>query len=220
MRSEVDGSEGLVAAILGFLSDQDLLTLREIRSALRQEIDRAGPDALVTLRGRLAAESGWEYSPRDPLAQRIHHLLADRLLRDESALEASSHLARVSGAPVVIVANHLSYADANLIEILLHRSGAAALANRLTALAGLIGTEALFPVEGSTLCPARVALRLGQPIRADALTARGGGDRRLVMDAVGLAIADALPSGYRGVYADASLFPGAHRALLDARAAS
>jgi 1-acyl-sn-glycerol-3-phosphate acyltransferase len=42
----------------------------------------------------------------------------------------------VAGKPVVVFANHLSYADANLIEILLQRSGAQSLADRLTALAG------------------------------------------------------------------------------------
>src|SRR4029077_8422764 len=42
----------------------------------------------------------------------------------------------VAGQPVVIVANHLSYADANVVDVLLERSGGAALARRLTALAG------------------------------------------------------------------------------------
>ena len=38
--------------------------------------------------------------------------------------------------PVVLFANHLSYADANLIDILLRRGGAAELAGRLVAIAG------------------------------------------------------------------------------------
>ena len=91
---------------------------------------------LVALKTRLGADNGWGYYPRDPLAQRIHHLLADRFLGDGSGLRGGHHLARLAGAPVVVVANHLSYSDANVIEVLLQRAGGADLANRLTALAG------------------------------------------------------------------------------------
>jgi 1-acyl-sn-glycerol-3-phosphate acyltransferase len=79
--------------------------------------------------------------------------------------------------------------------------------------AGLTGSEALFPVGMTTISPARVVLQLGTPIPAERLIDRAGGDRRLVMDAIGLAIADRLPAEYRGVYADAAAFPDAARLL-------
>ena len=91
---------------------------------------------MLALKARLVTDNGWDYYPRDPLAQRIHHLLADRFLGHGSELRNAHHLARVTNVPVVIVANHLSYADANVIEVLLQRAGGAALAGRLTALAG------------------------------------------------------------------------------------
>lgn len=128
--------EQLVGAILEFLTGQDLLTLEDIRAALENEIDQAGPDALIDLKRRLTAEKGWAYYPRDPLAQRIHHLLAHRFLQSDSRVAGAEHLARLDTAAVVIFANHLSYADANVVEVLLQRCGAAGLANRLTALAG------------------------------------------------------------------------------------
>src|SRR5687768_8149851 len=135
--SDRPAREALIAAIMTFLGGQDLLTLDEIRGALAREIDEAGPDALVCLRKRLAdADAGWDYYPRDALARRIHHVLADRLLQRDSMLLGIDHVAAVAGKPVVIFANHLSYADANLLEILLQRSGGAALADRLTAMAG------------------------------------------------------------------------------------
>ncbi len=305
--------EALVGAILDFLADQDLLTLQEIRAALEAEVDRAGPDALLALRERLTADHGWTYYPRDPLAQSIHHLLADRFLGPGSELRGGDNVAAVSDAPLVIVANHLSYADANVIEVLLQRFGHAALANRLTALAGpkvfssrerrfsslcfgtvkvpqsadvasgeavlrsrevaraarqaidvargrlrdgdalllfgegtrsraaemqpmlagvaryfdmpgtlilpaaLSGPEALFPIEGARLRPARLILHTASPIRADALLERAAQDRRVIMDAIGLAVAEvALPS-YRGVYADAGRFPEARDVLRDVR---
>src|SRR5262245_15218692 len=126
----------LVAAILEFFAGHDLLALQDIRAALEREIDDAGPDALVALKACLAVDNGWDYYPRDPLAQRIHHLLADRFLNDGSRIQDAHYLERLGDAPLTIVANHLSYADANAIEVLLQRSGEATLANRLTALAG------------------------------------------------------------------------------------
>ena len=128
--------EVLIGAILDFLVDQDLLTRRDIRAGLEREIDRAGPEALLSLRTRLTADHGWDYYPRDPLAQRIHHLLADRFLGPGSALDGAHYLAPLTTAPLVIVANHLSYSDANVVEVLLQRAGGAAIADRLTALAG------------------------------------------------------------------------------------
>jgi 1-acyl-sn-glycerol-3-phosphate acyltransferase len=46
------------------------------------------------------------------------------------------HLASVRDQPVVLVSNHLSYSDANLLEILLHRAGANDVSDRLTVVAG------------------------------------------------------------------------------------
>jgi 1-acyl-sn-glycerol-3-phosphate acyltransferase len=314
-RQDRSARDTLIAAILEFLAGRDLLTLEEIRAALEGELDDAGPDALVALKERLAADCGWGFYPRDPLAQRIHHLLAGRLLQPDSELLGREHLARTLAEPASIFANHLSYADANLVEILLQRSGGASLANRLTAIAGpkvftsrqrrfsslcfgiikvpqsagvsteeavlsarevaraarcsidaarerqgagdallvfgegtrsrsggmqrmlagvarylegsavwilpagLAGSEALFPVGDEGIRPARIVMRLGGPVRADALLARAEGDRRLVMDAIGLAVAELLPPQYRGVYGAEQDFPDAKRVLDESRRA-
>jgi 1-acyl-sn-glycerol-3-phosphate acyltransferase len=289
----------LVAAILAFLNETDLLTVEDVRAALETEIDAAGPGALLDLKERLAADLGWTYYPRDPLAQRIHHLLADRFLQPGSRVLGAEHLADVQSGPVAIFVNHLSYADANVVEVLLQRSGGtsgALLANRLTAIAGpkvfssrqrrfsslcfgtikvpqstevasgeamlsvrevaraarqaidvaharldrgdallifaegtrtrtggmqrllpgvarylqlpgiqilpigLAGPEALFPVGTDRIQPAHATMRLGRPISADELLRRSRGERRLVMDAIGLSVARLLPPEYRGVY--------------------
>jgi 1-acyl-sn-glycerol-3-phosphate acyltransferase len=196
----------------------------------------------------------------------------------------------------VIFANHLSYADANLVEVLLHRAGCDDLAHRLTVIAGpkvysslkrrfsslcfatnktpqssgvasedavmnprevvraarrsidiaqdrlrqgdallvfaegtrsrnkglqqmlsgvsryldpdgtwilpvgITGTEELFPVGDDTLHPVEAIARVGAPIDASQLRALCHDDRRLIMDVVGLAIADLLPEDYKGVY--------------------
>ena len=67
--------------------------------------------------------------------------------------------------------------------------------------------------------PARVTMAFGQPVRADALLAAAHGDRRLVMDAVGLAIADVIPARHRGAYEDPDRFPEAREVLIGVRRA-
>jgi len=287
----------LIAAITTFLAGQDAETLDEIREALERELDAAGPGALLRLGERLGTSGAdWEYYPRDPLARRIHHVLADSILQPDSALFGLEHLAAVADKPVVIVANHLSYSDANLIEVLFHRGGAPAIADRLTVIAGpkvyssvkrrfsslcfgtikvpqssglstdeavmqprdvahaarrsidiaherlgagdallvfaegtrsrtngmqpmlagvtryldfpdarvlpvgIVGSEALFPIGDTTVHAVRIVARAGRPMEASALAEQAGRDRQLMMDAVGLAIADLLPPEYRGVY--------------------
>jgi len=114
--------DALVEAIVAFIGGQNLLDRAEVRTALEREIDRDGPDALVALLAHLSTDQGWAYYPPDPLARRVHHLLAGRFLTAESQVAGAAHAATVSGAPVVLAANHLSYSEANVIEILLHRA--------------------------------------------------------------------------------------------------
>jgi 1-acyl-sn-glycerol-3-phosphate acyltransferase len=127
----------LVSAITQVLSAYDAHTLAAVRRLLEQEIDTAGRAALDTLSARLETSgSDWAYYPPDPLARRVHHVVADCILDPASRLEGVDHLRAVAGRPVVIVANHLSYSDANLLEILLTRGGGGEIAERLTVIAG------------------------------------------------------------------------------------
>jgi 1-acyl-sn-glycerol-3-phosphate acyltransferase len=131
------GRDPLIAAITAFLARDHAPALGAIGESLQREIDDAGPEALASLGHRLShAGTDWSYYPSDPLARRIHRLLAQRVLPQAPVLLGTEHLAAVSGRPLVIVANHLSYADANLFEVLLHQAGAGALADRLTVVAG------------------------------------------------------------------------------------
>ena len=128
--------ESLIGAVTKFLANRDDV-LAEIQASLEREIDAAGPQALARLgEGLATAGADWEFYQRDPLARRLHHVLAESVLEPGSALIGIEHALAVAGRPVVIFPNHLSYSDANLVEVLLHRGGGAALADRLTVIAG------------------------------------------------------------------------------------
>ncbi len=165
------------------------------------------------------------------------------MLQHQPVIPGLEHLAAIAARPVVIVANHLSYADANAIDVLLQQAGADALCERLTVVAGpkvyllifpegtrsrtarmqpllagiarylespdvwilpvgITGTERLFPIGEDALNPVPITLRIGAPIAAHALSKTARGDRQLMMDTIGAAIAKLLPVAYRGAYLD------------------
>lgn len=127
----------LVEAIVRFLGHDDRSRFADTRRLIEREIDAAGPDAVRTMSERLAhAGREWQYYPGDPLARRIHHALAPQILKSDSTVTGVDRLRTVAGKPLVMCANHLSYADANAIDVLLRRAGAPDMADRLTAMAG------------------------------------------------------------------------------------
>jgi 1-acyl-sn-glycerol-3-phosphate acyltransferase len=133
----VCGRAPLVDAITMFLAREHAASLGQIREHLERAIDEAGPEALQALSARLAGGANdWNYYPRDPLARRIHHALAAPVLRQDPLLLGTERLASVADRPLVIIANHLSYSDANVIEVVLQQCGAVRLADRLTVIAG------------------------------------------------------------------------------------
>lgn len=310
------GGDGLVAAVLQFLGVGELPGAAQMRLALETEIERAGPGAVAALKERLSADHGWGYYEPDPLARRVHHVLADRFMLPESRCAGVEHATAVADRPVVLFSNHLSYSDANVVEVLLHRAGATALADRLTAIAGpkiftsrerrfsslcfgtikvpqstevssgeavldaravaraarqsieaardrlrlgdalllfgegtrsrtaqmqpllqgvsryldvpgvwvlpcgLTGPERFFPVEQTAPRPAVLQLALGAAFTAESLLAASDGDRRIAVDAIGLAVAELLPESYRGAYADPGEFTAAQAALRATRSSS
>jgi len=140
MTSDIEmrcGREPLVEAISTFLAHKQASGIADLRASLGRAIDEAGPEGIDSLSQRLArAGTDWSYYPRDPLARRIHHVLAESVLQLAPIVSGTEHARAVAGEPLVILANHLSYSDANAIEVLLHHAGEQALADRLTVVAG------------------------------------------------------------------------------------
>ena len=66
----------------------------------------------------------------------------------------------------------------------------------------ITGTEELFPIGEDTIHPFPSVVQAGAPIPADELRDATDGNRQLMMDRIGAAIASLLPPEYRGTYAD------------------
>lgn len=131
------GPQELADAIVGFVSRKSGIAAPSVRSVVERTIADAGDGAVGRLQARLAEPfDAWTYYARDPLAQRLHHQLAPVVLTETPTVHGAAHLDGVAGRPAIIVANHLSYSDANVIEVLLHQCGHGALADRLAVIAG------------------------------------------------------------------------------------
>ena len=127
----------LVNAIAAFVAHKGGLDPAAVRSPVERAIHDLGESSVDALQRRLAQSSdAWAYYPRDPLARRVHHALASLVLRDPPVVSGQAHLDEIRGQGVVIVANHLSYSDANVIEVLLQQSGGGEIADRLSVVAG------------------------------------------------------------------------------------
>jgi 1-acyl-sn-glycerol-3-phosphate acyltransferase len=129
--------ETLLREVMSFFADRDRATIHDIGRRVASEVDAAGVGALARL-GRRLSNTGddWDYYPADPLARRIHDALAEIVLERSSSLTGLEYVRAAGDVPLVLLANHLSYADANVVEVLLRRAGGADVADRLTVIAG------------------------------------------------------------------------------------
>jgi 1-acyl-sn-glycerol-3-phosphate acyltransferase len=140
--------------------------------------------------------------------------------------------ARIAAEVVGIAAKRMDAGDALLVFVEGTRSRDAAMHRALPGVAryleypdallvpiGLAGTEKLVRIGDERLHPARIRARVGAPLDGRLLLERCRNRRALIMDAVGLAIAEQLPAQYRGSYAvaDPALEP-ARQILASLRA--
>lgn len=133
----VCGPHQLADAIIAFVSKKAGIADARVRAVVDRIVAESGPDAVGRLLARLGVPAdSWGYYERDNLAQRVHHELAPIVLHEAPVVSGAAHLEAVGGRTAIIVANHLSYSDANVIEYLLHVCGHGELANRLAVIAG------------------------------------------------------------------------------------
>lgn len=286
---------------------------RDLVSRLEAALDAAGPEALAGLSTRIVETGGdWTYYAPDPLARKIQDAIAEVAITPESTISGQEHLRELASGSAVFLSNHLSYADANLLSVLLTKTGHGQIAKRLTVIAGpkvysdpvrrfsslcfgtiktpqssarssedavmsardvarvaretiglsrtrqdegdvilifvegtrsrtggmqralpaiaryfdppgaplvpigITGSEHFLPVGATQFHVTTIGIRIGLPGNAEQLWQGSGGNRRVAMDAIGVAIARLLPPEYRGAYADVSGELGEAARLCDA----
>jgi 1-acyl-sn-glycerol-3-phosphate acyltransferase len=122
-------------------------------------------------------------------------------------------VARVARHAIALARERLEAGDALLLFGEGRRSRTGAMQPMLPAVAryieglrvsvlpvGITGTAGLFPIDAETVHPVRVTARVGPPIPASSLSGYADGDRRGMMDGIGMTIARLLPASYRGCY--------------------
>jgi 1-acyl-sn-glycerol-3-phosphate acyltransferase len=131
------GPDQLADAIIAFVARKAGRDESRVRDIVERIVAEAGHGAVERLQARLGHPADrWGYYERDLLAQRVHHDLAPVVLSEPPRVKGAAHLDALRGHPAIIVANHLSYSDANVIEYLLHQNGHGELADRLAVIAG------------------------------------------------------------------------------------
>lgn len=126
-----------IEQLLGHVADSDHATRDALSRSLAALLARFDDAAGARFFERVATTgSTWGYHPPDPVARALDHLLAERVVAAESRLVGSEHLAAARGRSVTFFANHLSFADAHVVDYLLHRDGYDEVASRLAVVAG------------------------------------------------------------------------------------
>ena len=133
----------------------------------------------------------------------------------EDAVMNPRDVARAARRAIQIAQERLAYGEALLIFGEGSRSRSAQMQQFLPGTArylelpgtwvlpvGIAGTEKLFPIDGAALHRVPITMNIGRPIPTSELRERAPRDRRVMMDCIGHAIADLLPTEYRGVYRD------------------
>jgi 1-acyl-sn-glycerol-3-phosphate acyltransferase len=173
--------EALVENIAAFVAHKGGVRLDAAQACVETVLDALGPAAVDALRARLSASAdAWSYYSADPVAREIHYAMAPLVLKHPPQVFGIDNLDAVRNRPFVIVSNHLSYSDANVIQVLLHQCGRRDITERLTVVAGPKVYSAL-PRRFSSLCfgtiksPQNESVSSGEaamPAREVALAAR------------------------------------------------
>ncbi|MDD9937198.1 MAG: lysophospholipid acyltransferase family protein [Myxococcales bacterium] len=127
----------LLAAFTGFLGYRTEDDVHRFRARVQELLDEVPEDDLARVVERIGdTGSEWGYYPAEPFARNVHYAMADVTLTDDSRLEHGERLDAVRDRPLILLPNHISYSDANLLEILLHRFDFDDVADRLTVVTG------------------------------------------------------------------------------------
>jgi 1-acyl-sn-glycerol-3-phosphate acyltransferase len=124
----------MIQSLLGARTPEDARALEE---GIGAQLARATPEQFHEFQQRIETTgSTWGYHPPVPLACGMSHEILRVLLASGSGLHGGENLDAVRSEPLLLLGNHLSFADANLLEYLLSEGGYPEVARRITVLVG------------------------------------------------------------------------------------
>jgi 1-acyl-sn-glycerol-3-phosphate acyltransferase len=128
---------GLTRSVIDLLGPRSLEDTRALQERMGAAFDGATEADFQRLLSRIETTGdAWGYHPPDPIARQMSRAILQVLFAHGSALHEAANLEAARKEPVIFLANHLSFADANDLEYLMAESGYGDVAERLTALAG------------------------------------------------------------------------------------
>ncbi len=127
----------LVDGLLALIGQGATPVALGLRAELAKFAEGASDAALGEFLERLRTTGGdWGYHAPDPVARELSHLVVGQLFEAGSELLGSEQLAAVRRKPVILLANHLAFVDANALEALLWRADLADICRRLCVVVG------------------------------------------------------------------------------------
>jgi 1-acyl-sn-glycerol-3-phosphate acyltransferase len=104
---------------------------------LAEALARFDDAALAAARGRVEhTGEAWDYHPPDPVGRAVSRAVMGHVLQSETELVNEAALRIARRAPVVLLGNHLSFVDVNVLDSLMAAAGYDDVAERVTALVG------------------------------------------------------------------------------------
>lgn len=133
----VSVAERLTELAVGFLGERTQAQVALFRQRIRDLVAPYDEVALQRVLQRIdRTGQAWGYHPPEDLVRRIYHAMGEITLLGDSCLVGGEHLEEVRDRKLILLSNHLSYSDANLIEILLARGGFEDVGARLSVVTG------------------------------------------------------------------------------------
>jgi 1-acyl-sn-glycerol-3-phosphate acyltransferase len=129
--------DALCELIVRQLGQRDVDDEAALRSRLSDALSGVSDAELGRFFERLRSTGEhWGYHPPDPVARRLSRAVQTVVLEPGSGIEGEKAIEAARGRPRIFAANHLSFADANVLEHLIAHAGLEEEANRLVVVVG------------------------------------------------------------------------------------
>lgn len=127
----------IVRGIARMLSEWAAIQETTLRKRIEADLADISDASLRESVARMASTGGhWGYHPPDTVARRCSRAVHAIVLESSSALIGAEVLEIARARPVILLANHLSFVDANVADALISHASYEDVANRLTVVVG------------------------------------------------------------------------------------